>query len=132
MTLVGTSFQHRVIMTRSVGPGSWSGGGTHPPPPKKKNERLFQGRQSPIYQRGTFLYFPFFWPHSKSTKTVPLGHHFGKQCLFEHTWGTKQCPFGKWHQNGASKGTILRTIKWCPKGTVLVPLIFLSAGKLLF
>ena len=39
----------------------------------------------------------------------------------------KQCPFGKWHQNGAQKGTILRTINWCPKGTVLVPLIFLSA-----
>ncbi len=29
-------------------------------------------------------------------------------------------------QNGAPKGTVLQTIKRCPWGTVLVPLIFLS------
>ena len=52
---------------------------------------------------------------------VPLWHHF---CI-EHVW-KKQCPFGKWHQNGAQKGTILRTINGCPKGTVLVPLVFFS------
>ena len=43
----------------------------------------------------------------------------------------KQCPFEKWHQNSAPKGTILRTTKRYPKGTILVPLIFLSVRFLL-
>ncbi len=58
----------------------------------------------------------------KGTKTVPLGHHFGKRCLF---W-TKR------HQNSAPKGTILRTTKRCRKGTILVPLIFLSVVRYLW
>ncbi len=35
----------------------------------------------------------------------------------------KQCPFGKWHQNSAPKGTILQTTKRCHEDTILVPLI---------
>ena len=34
--------------------------------------------------------------------------------------------FLKWHQNSAQKGPFLRTAKRCPKGSVLVLLIFLS------
>ena len=45
-----------------------------------------------------------------------------------------QCPFAKGHQNSAPKGTVLRTIKWCPKGpkgTISVLFIFLSVPLLL-
>ena len=38
-----------------------------------------------------------------------------------------QCSFEKGHQNSAPKGTVLQTIKHCPKRTILVPLIFLNA-----
>ena len=38
----------------------------------------------------------------------------------------KQCPFGKWHQNGAPKGPDLQTAKRCPKGAALVPLAVLN------
>ena len=37
-----------------------------------------------------------------------------------------QCPLKKGHQNSAPKGTVLLTIKWCPKGTVSVLSILLS------
>ena len=37
-----------------------------------------------------------------------------------------QCPFAKGHQNSAPKGTVLRTIKRCPKGTISIPCISLS------
>ena len=77
----------------------------------------------------------------KGTKTVPLGHHFFENSAFSDKRSTIlvpmghqikvvppaiQCPFGEWHQNGAPKGTVLRTINQCPRDTVLVPLIFLS------
>ena len=94
----------------------------------------FSPEQCPFNKKGTKIVplckkapFPnfFFW------KTVPFslkGHYFRapmalflcRKCM------EKQCPFGKWRQNGAPKGTILRTIKRCPKGTVLVRLIILS------
>ncbi len=77
----------------------------------------------PLYKRAPFP--TFFW------KTVPFslkGHYFSAPLalfLYRKCMG-KQCLFGKWHQNSAPKGTILRTTKRCPKGTTLVPLIFLS------
>ncbi len=40
----------------------------------------------------------------------------------------KKGTFRKWHQNGTQKAIVLSTTKWCPKGTVLVPHIFLSVG----
>ncbi len=39
----------------------------------------------------------------------------------------KRLPWGTILENGAPKGPVLRTVKRCPKGAVLVPLIFLSA-----
>ena len=66
-----------------------------------------------------------------ATKRAPFswkGHYFSAHLtLFLYSkCMKKQCPLGKWHQNGALKGTVLRTIKPCPRGTILVPLIFLS------
>ncbi len=57
-----------------------------------------------------------------------------KGVLYQCPWGTilygidrqNQCPFAKGQQNSAPKGTVLRTIKWWPKGTILVPSISLS------
>ncbi len=46
----------------------------------------------------------------KGTKTVPLGHHFGKQCLFRqkgHYFGAHGAP----NLSSAPKGTILQRIK---------------------
>ena len=75
--------------------------------------------------------FPtFFW------KTAPYhlkGHYFSAPValyLYRKCTG-KQCPFGKWHQNGVPKRPVLRTVKLCPKWAVLVPLIFLSDFLLL-
>ncbi len=57
-------------------------------------------------------------------KTVPFGNRFEKWCPFSKN-GTKtvplwqsapptnQCPFAKGHQNSATKGTVLWTIKRC-------------------
>ena len=55
--------------------------------------------------------------------SVPLALFLYRKCI------EKQCPFGKWHQNGAPKGTVLQTIKQCLKGTILVPLIFLCSNS---
>ncbi len=84
---------------------------------KKRLKTVPQGHQnSATLQKGHF-----FW------KTVPLslkGHSFSAPLalfLYRKCMG-KQCPFGKWHQNSAPKGTILQTTEWCPKGTILVPL----------
>ncbi len=55
---------------------------------------------------------------SATVISAPLALFLYRKCM------GKQCPFRKWHQNSAPKGTILRTIK-----TVSVPLIFLSVLK---
>ena len=59
-------------------------------------------------------------------KQCPWGTILEHGAFFCQKGHQKQCPFGKWHENGAPKGTRLWTIKWFPKGTVLVPLIFLK------
>ena len=72
----------------------------------------------PFNKKGTILVplckralFPTFcW------KTVPFflkGHYFSAPLsLFLYSkCMEKQCSFGKWHQNGVPKGTVLRTIK---------------------
>ncbi len=48
--------------------------------------------------------------------------------------GTKMAPLGLelWHRNGSPKGPVLQTVKRCPKGAVLVPLIFLSVQPKVF
>ena len=68
-------------------------------------------------------------------KIVPFGAlfwcHFPKGHCFPITLVLgEQCPFGRWHQDGASKGTVLQTIKRHPKGAVLVPIIFFSVVKI--
>ncbi len=78
----------------------------------------------------------------KRLETVPFHqkwHHFGSLGeLYSNKKGWKRCPWGTkivppckrepfptffWK---TGKGPVLRTAKRCPKGAVLVPLIFLS------
>ncbi len=84
----------------------WLPWGTEIVPPCKRE--LFFRKRLP------FLWKALFW--------CPCGSVFYGKCT------EKQCPFGKWHQNGVPKGPILQTVKRCPKGAVSVPLIFLSVA----
>ena len=72
--------------------------------------------------------FPtFFW---KKALFSLKGHYFSAPValfLFRKCMG-KQRSFVKWYQHGAPKGPVLWTVKWCPKGAILVPLIFLSVA----
>ncbi len=112
--------------------------------------------QVPMQQMGPFFYrwvtCPSLrailrkWPHMRSGDLIILNSSHGvlvgmviklsgPVAHTNHLCGPElygkdrqnQCPFAKGHQNSTPKGTVLRTIKRCPKGTISGPSIFLSA-----
>ncbi len=64
------------------------------------------------------LCYPNCTVKEKRILKQPLGHHFGIQCPFLGKKTPKRCP----------KRYCFTDNKWCPNGTNLVPLMFLSVG----
>ncbi len=68
----------------------------------------------------------------KGTKTLPFWHHIGKLWLFRQYFGAPWAPLmcGKTTPKQCPNGFCFMADKWCPKVTVLVPLVcfFSSLG----